>query len=352
LLVEAADRLGGTVANALIHTIGGLYGSDGEFINRGLPAELAERLSHADAAVRKRRLGRTWVLNTDPEVYRRVTRDWIAAESLIAVRCRSRVTAITLRDNLVAEVRVEGQGGSDPYAVRSIIDTTGTAAIVRLIDPGLVVDDPERAAGGLIFRLSGVAPGTLVPPRGVAVVRALRVAAAEGRLPSGCDKAWVDSGVHDDEVYVKLFVADPLAWPEQSTPPTVNAVLGILRGLPGFEEAVLDRVGSVGVRDGGRIGGEYCLTAEDVRTGRRFDDAACRCAWPIEYWHRERGASLEYLPDGVFYEIPLRALRVQGWRNVWAAGKCLSADRLAHASARIAGTCWAMGETAGKAACG
>ena len=94
------------------------------------------------------------------------------------------------------------------------------------------------------------------------------------------------------------------------------------------------------------------MTAEDVRTGRRFDDAACRCAWPIEYWHRERGASLEYLPDGVFYEIPLRALRVQGWRNVWAAGKCLSADRLAHASARIAGTCWAMGETAGKAACG
>jgi hypothetical protein len=42
---------------------------------------------------------------------------------------------------------------------------------------------------------------------------------------------------------------------------------------------------------------------------------------------------------------------VQGLRNVWAAGKCLSADRFAHASARIAGTCWSMGEAVGEAAC-
>ena len=43
-------------------------------------------------------------------------------------------------------------------------------------------------------------------------------------------------------------------------------------------------------------------------------------------------------------------LRVRGYENLWAAGKCLSADALAHASARVAGTCWAMGEAAGKAA--
>ena len=41
---------------------------------------------------------------------------------------------------------------------------------------------------------------------------------------------------------------------------------------------------------------------------------------------------------------------MRGYENLWAAGKCLSADALAHASARVAGTCWAMGEAAGKAA--
>jgi hypothetical protein len=59
---------------------------------------------------------------------------------------------------------------------------------------------------------------------------------------------------------------------------------------------------------------------------------------------------LEYLPAGSYYEVPLRSLRVRGFANLWVAGKCLSADRLAQASARVAGTCWAMGEAAGRAA--
>jgi hypothetical protein len=34
--------------------------------------------------------------------------------------------------------------------------------------------------------------------------------------------------------------------------------------------------------------------------------------------------------------------------NVWAAGKSLSAEKLAQASARVAGTCWAMGDALGR----
>jgi hypothetical protein len=43
-------------------------------------------------------------------------------------------------------------------------------------------------------------------------------------------------------------------------------------------------------------------------------------------------------------------LQLAGYENVWAVGKCLSADRYAHASARVVGTCWAMGEAVGSAA--
>jgi NADPH-dependent 2,4-dienoyl-CoA reductase/sulfur reductase-like enzyme len=351
-LVEARPQLGGTVADALIHTLGGLYDSAGHFINGGLAVELAERLADADKAVRQRRLGRTWVLNACPEVYRRVTSAWVAAQPRLDVCCGCRLTAVTIAEDRVIEARVESSTSSRRMAVRGLIDATGTAAVVRLIDPALVADDAERAAGGLIFRLRGLEPGTLSPPRNVAVLRALRAAAAGGRLPADCDKAWVDSGVDDDEAYVKLFVADPQAWDPEQARATVAAVVGLLRRLPGFGGAMVDRIGCVGVRDGGRIRGDYCLTADDVRAGRRFDDAACRCPWPIEYWHPVRGATLEYLPEDVCYEIPLRALRVRGLRNVWAAGKCLSADRFAHASARVAGTCWSMGEAVGKAACG
>jgi hypothetical protein len=350
VLVEAQPQLGGTVADALLHTLGGLFDSAGQFLNEGLAVELAERLAGADRVVCRRRLGRTWVLNVCPEVYRRVTSAWVAGQSRIEVCCGCRVTAVTMQNDRVLSVRVEGSGPTSRLGVRSVIDATGSAALVRMIDRALVVDDAERAAGGLIFRLRGVVPGTLTPPRNVAVLRGLRDAAAEGGLATACDKAWVDSGVRDDEAYVKLFVPDPLAWDHSQTQATVDTVFAVLRRLAGFREAVIDRVGCVGIRDGGRVCGEYCLTGDDVRAGRQFDDAACRCAWPIEYWHPVRGAALEYLPEGVCYEIPMRALRVRGLPNVWVAGKCLSADRLAHASARIAGTCWSMGEAVGKAA--
>jgi hypothetical protein len=123
-----------------------------------------------------------------------------------------------------------------------------------------------------------------------------------------------------------------------------------LQSRQDFAHARVCKTGCIGVRDGGRVRGEYCLSAEDVRQGRKFKDAACRCSWPIEYWDPDEGVSLEYLPDGNWYEIPLRALKAKGLANVWIAGKCLSADPLAQASARVVGTCWAMGEAVGKEA--
>jgi len=123
-----------------------------------------------------------------------------------------------------------------------------------------------------------------------------------------------------------------------------------LKRLPGFAQAHVTQTGGLGVRDGGRIRGEYTLTRSDVQKRRRFPDAACRGCWPIEYWDPDHGLSLEYLAPGSFYEIPLRSLTLSGLDNVWAAGKCLSADGHAQASARVVGTCWAMGEAAGQAA--
>ena len=357
-LVEAAPQPGGTVARALIHTLGGLYDSAGELLNAGLAAELAARLFAADPSVRRRRMGRAWVLAVCPEVYRQVTQAWVESEPRISPHYETRVEHVAVAGHCVREVLVRGPDGEKRLPASAVIDATGTAEIVRLVDPALLQDDATRAAGGLIFSLRGVQPGTLAFPRGLGIVRMLREAADGGELPAACARAWLDAGIADDEVYVKLFVplADRACAAERREAILRDAiaeqaaVTAFLRRLPEFASAKLHRRGELGVRDGGRIRGEYCLTADDVRQSRRFADAACRCCWPIEYWDPQEGVSVEYLPDGSYYEIPLRALKVAGVCNLWAAGKCLSADRRAHASARVAGTCWSMGEAAGRAA--
>src|SRR5690606_8544964 len=129
---------------------------------------------------------------------------------------------------------------------------------------------------------------------------ALRAAATSGALPPECQHAWIDTGIEEDEIFVKLFV--PLAedWDSpvaqralhDELARTQRAVAEFITRQSGFERAFVTQVGRLGLRDAGRVRGEYVLTKSDVLGLRRFEDAACRCAWPIEYWDSSRGASI------------------------------------------------------------
>ena len=358
LLLEAGPQLGGTVANALIHTLAGFYDAAGEVMNDGLPAELLDRLLHADPSARRRKMGRLWVLNVCPTIYRDTVTRWIATERQIAVLCKASVTRAVRRGNSIVELEFATRDGTFPVRPAAVIDATGTAEVVRLIDRSLVMDDEGRSAGGWIFRLRGVAPGALDFPKGVGIVRLLRAAAKAGDLPAECAHAWLDSGVYPDETFVKLMVPHSARWRDPAhhreitarAQQTQAAVLEFLTLRPDFAGAYTTQTGTLGVRDGGRICGRYVLTGDDVRQGRTFHDSFGRCAWPIEFWDPERGVSIEHLPPGACYEIPMRCLQLTGIQNLWVAGKCLSADREAQASARVVGACWAMGEAAGSAA--
>jgi hypothetical protein len=166
-------------------------------------------------------------------------------------------------------------------------------------------------------------------------------------LPPECLTLWVDTGVYPDEAYAKFNVT-PDNYDTASMRSAAERLLAFLQTMPAFGKAFINAYGRLGIRDGGRIKGEYCLTEADVKSGKQFADRACRACWPIEHWHPGKGLNLEYLPAGSTYDIPLRSLKVAGFTNLWAAGKCLSAEPRAQASARVVGTCWAMGEAVGK----
>lgn len=350
--------MGGTVVHCLIHTLGGLYDSSGEFINEGLPVELANRLLDASPHSHMRKIGRTQVLSVSPDVYQRVIEAWICEESKIKVFFKSKITCVEVENGLVRRIKVATPHRTITLQPKVLIDTTGSAEIVRMIDPGLVIDNHRRAAGGFIFQMRGVEPGTMKFPYSIELLRNIRRATQNGMLPRECAMAWIDMGVYDDEVYGKLFVPLRVNWskPEvlaeitRNVEGTMNELVAFLVSLPGFSKSKVSRTGKLGSRDGGQIKGEYCLTEVDVKCGQKFPDAACRCCWPIEYWDQKKGVTLEYLPGGDYYEIPLRALKVRDMENLWTAGKCLSAEPRAQASARIAGCCLAMGEAVGEAA--
>jgi hypothetical protein len=56
------------------------------------------------------------------------------------------------------------------------------------------------------------------------------------------------------------------------------------------------------------------------------------------------------IKDGGSYDIPYGCLLPRNTSNLLVAGRCLSATREAHGSARVMGTCMGMGQAAGTAA--
>ena len=342
LLLEQSKQPGGTVAHTLIHTLGGLFDDQGEFLNPGLPVELAKRLSQACPHTRKRRIGKNWTLSVDPEVYARVIREWMDEYPGIEIRYNLHITDVSVSNGNIETLTVTHDGNTQILTPHTVIDTTGRADIVRHVqNVGEATDD--KALAGMIIRLRGVAPAAVTFPKSVALLLRIRKAAENRELPRECATLWLDSGVYPDEVYVK-FNLKPSDFNEAHMERVTNDLLAFLQALPGFSRAVIDAGGRLGIRNGHRVHGDYTLTESDLKKGRRFPDAVCQACWPIEYWDPEQGVSLDHFPPGHRYDIPLCALKISGLNNLFTAGKCFSAEPRAQASARVVGTCWAMGQ--------
>lgn len=119
--------------------------------------------------------------------------------------------------------------------------------------------------------------------------------------------------------------------------------------VPGFENAYVAQSGiHVGVRETRRILGDYVLTADDVLGARKFPDAIARASYPVDIHNPTgKGTVLKRLPEGEWYEVPLRCLLPQGVDNLLVAGRCISGTHEAHSSYRVTPTAMATGQAAG-----
>jgi hypothetical protein len=121
--------------------------------------------------------------------------------------------------------------------------------------------------------------------------------------------------------------------------------------LPGFEGAHLSGVApKVGIRETRRVVGIDTLDTASVVEGRKRPDGVARGAHHVDVHGDGTSQVRRYVEGGRSYDIPYGALVPAGLDNVLVAGRCLSSTREANGSARVIGTCLAMGQAAGTAA--
>ncbi len=129
-------------------------------------------------------------------------------------------------------------------------------------------------------------------------------------------------------------------------PPIVQLFQG---WIPGFKNAILREIAPImGVRESRRIMGDYVVTADDVISGARFDDAVSMGGYHIDI-HRPSGSWVESY-NVQAYTIPYRSLMSRDAENFLMAGKCISATHEAIGSTRVIPICMGQGQAVGLAA--
>uniref|UniRef100_UPI00397A4659 FAD-dependent oxidoreductase n=3 Tax=Methylobacterium oryzisoli TaxID=3385502 RepID=UPI00397A4659 len=82
--------------------------------------------------------------------------------------------------------------------------------------------------------------------------------------------------------------------------------------------------------------------------GTKFADGIARSPWPIEL-HAGAKPRVEWLLDDV-YEVPYGCFVPERGEGLLTAGRCLSAEHEAVASARVTAQCFSYGHAIGHAA--
>lgn len=322
LLLDQKAEAGGTGGFSGLTTLCGLYDDEGQMLNNGFTKEFSESLRETEPL----QMGRVWVLPYRPARFREVANHLLGATPNVQTRWNSQLANVATKDN-----RIRSVNGMN---VRAVIDCTGTAEVARAIGAECLATDETTQASAIVFPL----PNVLRDLTTTAAVAQVMLPLARAGFPPLSFQPSLETGV----AIIKFT----------GSAEKVPLLIEFLRkNVSGFENCATPTKEFAPARRAGRmIIGKYVLAGSDVLTGRKFPDAVARCAWPIEQWGGDGNVQLRYLPQHAHYEIPARCLRAASIENLFMAGKTISADVDAIASARVMGCCLATGTAAGKLA--
>lgn len=118
--------------------------------------------------------------------------------------------------------------------------------------------------------------------------------------------------------------------------------------LKGFENAYISNIADMlGIRVSRRITGKYIYTTDDLKTGKKFENPVVVSNYPIDIHSSQKDNSvLEHTMQE--YQLPIESLMSNEIDNLFAVGRCISADFESQAALRIQPSCFSMGEGVAK----
>jgi len=316
VLIERGSQLGGTMTVGGV-AFPGLFHAWGKQVIAGIGWELVTQTVKLDGGTLpdfKKKSRRHWEQQVliNPHLYA-----VLAEEACIAAGVSIRYYEFPLSVERKADgwmVESVGPGVRKRIACRQLVDCTGGGDVVGMLKLERLRED-ETQPGSMLFKVGD------------------SFRAGRERLQA---------------VYVHGADSSTSASRTRATIAGRQAMLKQIRkGLA--RKRLVQVQPEAAFRESYRIRGETVITHDDYVSGRKFDDAVCYAFYPVDL-HTRSGVKPKPLADGVVPTVPLRALVPKGSRNILAAGRCVSSDRLANSGLRVQASCMAMGQAAGAAA--
>ncbi|SHH36274.1 FAD-dependent oxidoreductase [Pollutimonas bauzanensis] len=376
LILERYGFCGGGAVAGMSGTICGLYLAHEdkthapERLVHGFVDQFIDAMDKRNGLTPPVRYGQTFTRVHEPQAWRE-SAEGLLAEQNVAVLYHAIVTDVLLDGNeRVAGVVAYTKQGKLEVRAKITIDASGDADLAAMAGMATTVGIEGRVQNPtMIFRLAGVdverflqeyGEDSILPDRITKLITGLN---ADGvyKLPRAkvflfptprpneliCNCTRV---VGADGRELNPLIARDLSEAEYEGRKQVREYERFFKDyLVGCEAAYLNDTGvQVGTRQTRQIVGVQTLTNDDVVQGNKRRDGIARSPWPIEL-HSGQKPRLSWLFED-YYEIPYECFVPRQGESLLFAGRCLSAEHEAMASARVTAQCFSYGHAIGYAA--
>lgn len=377
IVLERYGFCGGGAVAGLSGTICGLYAASEddsrapEQMVHGFVDEFIALMEARRGLTGPVRYGKTFTRVHDPLVWREVADHLLASEPNIRLVYHSVVTDVLLDGaERVAGVQAYTKQGRLRVEAKITIDASGDADVAAMAGlPTTQGDNGHVQNPTMIFRLLGVdiprflkeyGPDSILGPD---VSEQINAENSAGRYALPRAKVFLFPTPRPGELIcnaTRLIGGDGRELnPLRASDLTEAEVRGRTQVreyerffrtfLRGCEESFVNDTGvQVGIRQSRQIQGVTQLSNEAVRGGTKTATAIACSPWPIEM-HSGNKPQLHWLFEDT-YEIPYECFVPARGEGLLAAGRCLSAEHEAMASARVTAQCFSYGHAIGHAA--
>lgn len=363
LILEKNAYPGGNATAAYVGTICGLYFRNtlgpAQFVMGGFPKEFALKVQKKSKS-RPFKFGEgLHFLPYDREAFMAVV-DTLLRDHQVDVFYDTTITGIEQMEVNKWVVHTRQANRALTIESKALIDATGSA-ISGQLGVSSLVNPSEYQAAAQVFGMGGI-PIKEERILHLSIIRTIQRGLKDGSFPLKYQRLSVIPGsLKEGQLFFKIGI--PLKVDntienrkeiEAFARTAIDFIVEYLKGnCDSFAKSFLTFLApEVGFRTGPRHLGKENLTREDVLQARKRKDGIARGAWPVEFWKPGENPRMEYFPENDFYEITPGMLQSTKSDNLFFAGRHISAEEDAIASARVIGTCLATGYAAGKLAAG